>query len=87
MLHHRVRDFVLETGEQFLLDSLVSVMRRAVDPDTADHMEEAGVDLKDFTKVESSSRSARADCGPESEEQEQARAQTPWSTAWPRQRQ
>ena len=52
MLDHRVRDFVLETGEQFPLDSLASVMRRAVDSDTADRMEEAGVDLKDFTKVE-----------------------------------
>ena len=52
MLDQRVRDFVLETGEQFLLASFASVMRRAVDSDTADRMDEAGVDFKDFTKVE-----------------------------------
>jgi hypothetical protein len=38
MLDRRVRDFVLEVGEEFSLDSLASIMRRAVDPDTADRM-------------------------------------------------
>ena len=52
MLDHRVWDFVLETGEQFSLDSLASVMHRAVGPDTTDRTEEAGVDRKVFTKVE-----------------------------------
>ena len=52
MLDHSVRVFVLETGEQFPLDSLASVMRRAVDSDTADRMEDAGVNLKDFSNVE-----------------------------------
>ena len=53
MLDQRVRDFVLETGEQFLLDLLATIMRcAAVDPDTADRMDEANVDLKDFNAVE-----------------------------------
>ena len=52
MLDQRVRDFVLETGEEFPLDSLASIMRRAVDPGTADRMYVANVDLKDFNAVE-----------------------------------
>ena len=45
MLDQRVRDFVLETGEPFPKVSLASVMRRAVDPDTADRMDEANTGL------------------------------------------
>ena len=52
MLDRCVRDFDLETGEQFPLDSLASVISRAVDSDPADRMEETGVDLKNFMKVE-----------------------------------
>ena len=51
MLDQRVRDYVLETGEAFPLDSLASVMRRAIDQDTANRLDEAGVDLSNFTKV------------------------------------
>ena len=53
MLNQRVRDYILETGEQFPFDSLASIMRRAVDPDTADRMEEGGVDISKFALVES----------------------------------
>ena len=53
MLDERVRDYVLETGEEFPLDSLASIMRRAVDPDTADRMDESNGELKDFRAVES----------------------------------
>ena len=48
-LDQRVRDYVLETGLAFPLDSLASVMRRATDQDTADRLDEAGVNLSDFT--------------------------------------
>ena len=41
MLDKRVRDYVLETGEESPLDSLASIMCRAVDPDTADRMDES----------------------------------------------
>ena len=53
MLDTRVRDFVPETGKNFPQDSLASVMRRAVDQDTSDRIDEAGTDLSDFSKVES----------------------------------
>jgi hypothetical protein len=53
MLDTRVRDFVLETGKSFPKDSLASVMRRAVDQDTADCMDEANTDLSDFDAVTS----------------------------------
>ena len=52
-LDKRVRHFVLETGEEFPLDSLASIMRRGVDPDTADRMDESNVELQDFRAVES----------------------------------
>ena len=52
MLETRIRDYSLETGLTFPLDSLASVMRRAVDQDTADCMDKAGVDLSGFTNVE-----------------------------------
>ena len=51
MLNTRVRDYALETGLTFPFDSLALVMRRAVDQDTADRMDEAGVDLANFRKV------------------------------------
>ena len=52
MLNQRVRDFVFEAGEQFPLESLASIMRRAVDADTADRMDEGNVGLSDFPAVE-----------------------------------
>ena len=52
MLNQRVRDFILKKGEQFPPDSLASIMRRAVDPDTADRMDEGGVDISVFGEVE-----------------------------------
>ena len=51
MLDQRVRDYILETGEQFPVDSLASIMRRAVDPDTSDRMDEGNVDVSDFAAV------------------------------------
>ena len=56
MLDQRVRDYILETGEQFPLDSLASIMRRAVDTDTADRMDEGNVDISDFPSVEAFSK-------------------------------
>ena len=53
MLDTRVRDFILETSKPISQDSLASVMRRAVDQDTADRMDEAGTDLSNFSAVES----------------------------------
>ena len=52
MLNQRCRDYTLETGEQFPPDSLASIMRRAVDPDTADRMDEGAVDISVFAEVE-----------------------------------
>ena len=52
MLDTRVRDYALETGLTFPLESLASIMRRAVDTDTADRMDEAGVGLSSFAKDE-----------------------------------
>ena len=52
MLNQRVRDFVFETGEQFPLESLASIMRRAVYADTADRMDEGNVDISDFAAVD-----------------------------------
>ena len=52
MLNTRVRDYAMETGLVFPLDSLASVMRRTVDQDTTNRMHETGVDLADFRKVE-----------------------------------
>ena len=53
MLDRRVRDFVLETGEEFSKDFLASIMRRAVDPDTADRMDESDVPANNFQAVDS----------------------------------
>ena len=53
MLNQCVREFILETGERFPLESLASIMRRAVDADTSDRMDEGDVDLSDFAAVES----------------------------------
>ena len=52
MLDARVRDYSLETGLTFPPDSLASIMRRVADIDTADRMDEAGVDISNFAKVE-----------------------------------
>ena len=52
MLDARARDYSLETGLTFPPDSLASIMRRVADTDTADRMDEAGVDISNFSKVE-----------------------------------
>ena len=51
ILDTRVRDYALETGLAFPLESLASVMQRAADTDTAGRLDEAGVGLSDFAKV------------------------------------
>ena len=52
MLDTRVRDYSLETSLTFPPESLASIMRRVVDTDTADRMDEASVDISNFAKVE-----------------------------------
>ena len=52
MLDSRVREYSLETGLTFPADSLASILRRVADTDTADRMDEAGVDVSQFAKVE-----------------------------------
>jgi hypothetical protein len=52
MLDRRVRDFTLETGEEFSKDSLASILRRSVDPDTADRMDESDVPANSFQAVD-----------------------------------
>ena len=52
MFDNRVKEYTVETGEVFPLDILAPILSQPVDPDTADRIDDAKHDHKDFKNVE-----------------------------------
>ena len=52
MLENKVEEHTVETGETIVVDTLASVLARAMDTDTADRLDEAKLDITYFNKVE-----------------------------------